>query len=107
MAYARRTDTTHEDIRDGIRKVYGKHTVMDTHNLGEGFPDLVFGVHHRTFLIEAKTNQNRTRGVRFRKSATNARQAVLRSLWIGDDWIITHSAEDCLAQISKALIRGY
>ena len=54
MPYARRTDKHHQEIRDSLREVLP--WVIDTHDLGDGFPDLlVFTRGGRFFLIEIKT----------------------------------------------------
>ena len=55
---ARRVDANHGDIRDGLRQcgVY----VIDTHELGGGFPDLVAWTPQRGWrLLEVKTLRGR------------------------------------------------
>ena len=103
MAFARRTDTTHAPIRDALRTVYGEVCVWDTHAFGSDFPDLVLGVRGRTILIEVKTNQNRARGVRYRKSATNAAQEARRAAWLGDAWLVVHDVPGALAAVGHVL----
>lgn len=51
--YARRTDGNHAAIRDALRKVPGL-VVVDTHALGDGFPDLALGWRGRWVLVEIK-----------------------------------------------------
>lgn len=51
MAYAKKTDTNHTPIREAFRKAGA--WVIDTHDLGKGFPDLlVFSDFF--FLVEVK-----------------------------------------------------
>jgi hypothetical protein len=100
MNHARRTDTTHAPIRNGLRRVYGIDSVIDTHELGQGFPDLVLGVAGLTVLMEVKTNLNRRRGVRLRHSPL---QEAVRFLWHGGPWLIVHSLDDAIAQLQRVL----
>jgi len=44
MQYKRRTDSSHAPIRDYLRKhaaVLNLQAVVDTHDLGDGFPDII------------------------------------------------------------------
>ncbi len=56
MSYARKVDTTHQAIRDALRKC--GMTVIDTSRLS-GFVDFVAKKGDRIFLIEAKTPQSK------------------------------------------------
>jgi len=97
-AYARRTDNTHAPIREALRQVGA--TVLDTHTLGEGFPDLVVGYRHRTFLIECKTIRPTREGGSHGESDL---QRQLREGWRGADWLVVTSEHDALAQISMSV----
>lgn len=54
MSYARRTDPTHADIRDGLRRC--GWLVLDARGLAEGGPDLIAAtpVDRRIVLLEVK-----------------------------------------------------
>jgi len=41
MNHAKRTDSNHAAIRDGLRQVYGKDAVIDKSMCGYGVPDLM------------------------------------------------------------------
>lgn len=49
----KRVDTTHAQIRDGLRDLHV--TVYDASMFGRGFPDLVCGYRGRLVLLEVKT----------------------------------------------------
>lgn len=52
MRHGRR-DSTHRDIRDGLRRL--GCDVEDTADLGDDFPDLVVGYRGITYLLEVKS----------------------------------------------------
>lgn len=54
-SYARRVDTNHQDIVDGLRAAH--RFVADTSRLGAGFPDLVVSFQGRWYLLEIKRDK--------------------------------------------------
>ncbi len=56
MRHGRR-DNTHAETRDGLRDVYGEKAVLDTADLGDGFPDLVLGARGVTMFLEVKRDK--------------------------------------------------
>lgn len=103
MRRARRIDTTHRPIRDRLRQRYGEQAVIDTHELGESFPDLVVGVAGRTFLVECKTVRP-TRGPdRGGSHGESDGQRKLREAWRGDAWLVVTSPEQAVEAVELAL----
>lgn len=54
MSYNRRTDSTHAPIRDYLRKHSAElclQAVVDTHDLGEGFPDIIAVLSNGTLVL--------------------------------------------------------
>ena len=49
----KRVDTTHAEIRDGLRDLHV--TVFDSSMFGRGMPDLVCGYRNQIVLLEVKT----------------------------------------------------
>jgi len=95
MNYARRTDTTHAPIRDALRRIGA--TVLDTHAMGEGFPDLVVGYRKRTTLIECKWRRPTREGGSHGESQL---QRELRESWRGADWIVVDSPDEALRHVA-------
>lgn len=87
--YKAKTDTTQQDIIDGLRE-YGC-TVVDLSKAGRGVPDLLVGWRHDTFLVECKTNLNKGEIERF--SYTDA-QIRFHAMWTGKPIISVSNAED-------------
>jgi hypothetical protein len=102
MSYARRVDNTHAVIREALRRAYGREAVLDTHATGNGFPDLVLGVHGRTYLVEVKT-PTRADGVSFKPSIVSERQRQMLRTWPGDRWLIVTGPEHALVSVAEAL----
>lgn len=99
MRRASRVDTTHAAIRDALRKLGA--SVLDTHALGDSFPDLVVGFRGRTFLIECKW-QRPTRGPYSGGShKETAGQRRKREAWEGDEWLIATSPEQAVEAVSQ------
>lgn len=51
---AKRIDRNHKSIRDQLRSVLGSDNVIDTHDLGRGFGDLVVGHCGTNYIFEIK-----------------------------------------------------
>jgi hypothetical protein len=86
MTYARRTDLSHAEVRDTLRKL--GYVVIDTSRVGGGFPDLMLCGHDgATVLVEvkAKTGKLRASQERFRENWPG-RYVVLRSAEEAVQW---------------------
>lgn len=78
MTYARRTDSSHAEVRDTLRKL--GYTVIDTSRFGGGFPDLVcWGPDARICFVEVKAARGRLRAAQEKFAASCPRYVVLRS----------------------------
>lgn len=91
--YAARRDTTHADIRDGLRKA--GFSVFDAGGVGGDFPDLVVGAHGFTFMFEAKSPNGKPSDGQSRFAAD----------WRGGPIAVVYSLEQALAVIIKH-VRG-
>jgi Holliday junction resolvase len=100
MRRASKTDTTHGAIREALRKQYGPHSVLDTHGLGDDFPDLVLGARGRTLFIECKTASNKRGGFRLDKAT---KQLARKHQWAGGPWLFVTSPEEAIAEVEIAL----
>jgi Holliday junction resolvase len=98
--HAKRVDSTHAAIRDALRATYGKDAVLDTHAMGDDFPDLVLGAGGLTLLIECKTPTNKAGGYRADKAAAQLRRAAA---WHGGPWLFVVSPEQALALVAQVL----
>lgn len=58
MTYARRTDTTQNEIAATLRQL--GYSVHLTHRVGDGFPDLVVGKRGKDWKIECKSGPKAT-----------------------------------------------
>jgi len=86
MTYSRRTDGNHADIRDALRQVGA--WVSDTHNIGDGFPDLVVAKPNGyLFMVEVKASRSSKLTEDERKFATECPAHVH----------IVYSVEDALS----------
>jgi Holliday junction resolvase len=84
MTYARRTDSSHAEVRDTLRKL--GYAVVDTSRAGSGFPDLVVCDREgRTVLVEVKARTGRLR----------ASQERFRENWPGR-YVVLRSAEEAV-----------
>ena len=93
--HARRTDTTHAEIRDGLRTA--GFFVADTSGVGNGFPDLVISRNGFMALVECKTRRHT--GKRARQTALDrlgAAQKTFRDDWKGPPVIVAYSLEAVL-----------
>ena len=64
MTYKRRTDSTHAPIRDHLRdraSELGLQAVIDTHGLGDGFPDIVVVLVNGTLVLFFEVKGERIR----------------------------------------------
>lgn len=95
MRHGRR-DANHAKIRDGLRAVVGKENVIDTADVGGGFPDLVVGRAGQTFLLEVKAE----------KGKLTPEQERVRTIWRGH-WVVVRSLSDALHAIGiDAILAG-
>ena len=91
--YAARRDTTHADVRDGLRQA--GYSVFDAGSVGGDFPDLVVGAHGLTFLIEVKSPGGKV----------SEGQSRFAANWRGGPVLIVYSLEQALGYIIKH-VRG-
>lgn len=91
--YAARRDTTHADIRDGLRQA--GFSVFDAGGVGGSFPDLVVGAHGMTFLIEVKSPGGEI----------SDGQSKFATSWRGGPVIVVYSKEQAIGYIMKH-VRG-
>ena len=91
--YAARRDTTHADVRDGLREA--GYSVFDAGGVGNSFPDLVVGAHGMTFLIEVKSPGGEV----------SDGQSKFAANWRGGPVAVVYSLEQALAVIIKH-VRG-
>lgn len=85
MRRAGRRDTTHKEVRDGLRAL--GISVADTADMGDDFPDLVVGVRGQTFLIEVKGP----------KTPVSEGQREFAAAWRGSPVIVARSLDEALA----------
>lgn len=95
MRHGRR-DNTHAPVRDGLRDVYGKDSVLDTADLGDGFPDLVLGARGVTMFLEVK---------RDRKQQLRPEQLEAKLAWRGGPWLVVVDFQDAMVQVGDELRR--
>lgn len=57
MRFRARVDANQREIVDALRRA--GRSVLPTHQLGRGFPDLIVGFRKRNFLIEIKTDKGK------------------------------------------------
>ncbi len=95
MRHGRR-DNTHAEVRDGLRDVFGKQAVLDTADLGDGFPDLVLGARGVTMFLEVK---------RDKKQPLRPKQLEAKFGWRGGPWLVVVSFEDAMMQVGDQLRR--
>ncbi len=69
---------------------------MDTADLGDGFPDLVAGIHGRTYLLEVKSPGGKERDV----------QRLERMTWKGATWVVVTSLQQVLDLEARAMGRA-
>lgn len=93
MAYAKRRDANHAEIRDGLRRM--GWTVYDAGSVGGDFPDLVVGAAGLTLLVEVKASGGRL----------SEGQAAFAADWRGGPVIVARSLDDAILQIGES-IRG-
>lgn len=75
-------DANHDTIAQAF-KDHGA-SVIDTHALGDGFPDIVVGYRGFTALVEVKNGRNRL--------TDDERRA--RDNWLGGDWLIIRTVDE-------------
>jgi hypothetical protein len=95
MRHGRR-DNTHAEVRDRLRDVYGMKAVLDTADLGDGFPDLVLGCRGVTMFLEVKRDQ---------KQDLRPKQLEAKLAWRGGPWLVVVSFADAMVQVGHELRR--
>ena len=91
-----RRDLTHAEVRDGLRDVYGKKSVLDTADLGDGFPDLVLGAKGVTIFLEVKRDA---------KQQLRDTQLEAKLGFRGGPWLVVYSFRDAMVQVAGELKR--
>ncbi len=94
---ARRTDKAHAAIRDALRDL--GFSVADTHDVGDGFPDLVIGRYGFDAKVEIKTPKGRKTAL----DRLQANQSEFRDGWKGSKTIVAYDLEDVLWQWRQML----
>lgn len=87
--YRGRRDARHGEIRKALKRC--GWSVEDTADAGNGFPDLVAGIHGVTYLLEIKSR----RGNKLNEESDE--QTEKRTSWRGGAWLVIESAQDALA----------
>jgi hypothetical protein len=74
-----RTDANHAQVRGWYEELYC--SVVDTHRMGGGFPDLVVGIATTTELVEVKTEdgQQLPSQITFQKTWRGSKVVVVRT----------------------------
>lgn len=90
MSYAKRKDTTHKGIADGLKAA--GFSVADTSRLGDDFPDLVIGKHGIDAKVECKT----PRGNKTAEERLTDGQTGFKDQWKGAPVIVAYTLEDVL-----------
>lgn len=95
MAYAKRRDVNHAEIRDGLRRL--GWSVYDAGSVGGDFPDLVVGAAGVTILLEVKAPRGRL----------SAGQSAFADSWRGGAVIVARTLDDAIRLITERLGRVY
>lgn len=89
MRYAARRDTTHAEVRDGLRRA--GFSVFDAGGVGGDFPDLVVGAHGHTFMFEVKSPHGKA----------SDGQARFAAGWRGGPVSVVYTLEQALGEIIR------
>lgn len=101
MSYARKKDTTHKAIADGL-KACG-FSVADTSRLGDDFPDLVIG----KFGFDAKVECKSDKKIHKQKGdGLSDGQKSFKDQWKGAPVIVAQTVEDVLFNFNM-LVKRY
>lgn len=101
MRYARRKDTTHKDIADGLREI--GFSVADTSALGNDFPDLVIG----RFGVDAKVECKSPKGKKTAEDRLSEGQRDFKDEWRGAPVIVAYTLEDVLFKFNLLMKRNH
>lgn len=93
--WAARKDGNHNAIADAFRAAGA--SVIETHRLGDDFPDLVIGWRGRTVLVEVKNPEGRDR--------ETEGQRLAREAWRGDLWVIVRDPAAAVTAVASRLAR--
>ncbi len=91
MAYAKRRDVNHAEIRDGLRRL--GWSVYDAGSVGGDFPDLVVGAAGVTVLLEVKAPRGRL----------SDGQSEFAAGWRGGPVIMARTLDDAIRMINEAI----
>lgn len=100
MRYARKKDTTHKAIVDGLEAA--GFSVADTSALGSDFPDLVIG----KFGFDAKVECKTPRGKKTPTQRLSEGQKDFKEKWKGAPVIVAYTLEDVLFNFNLLLKRS-
>jgi hypothetical protein len=92
-------DDNHDRVVRELRQV--GCTVMETHALGDGAPDLVVGYQGQTALVELKNGARYHQTVKACRDRL-ARQTAYLEAWRGGLAFVATSAEDVLQRLREA-----
>jgi hypothetical protein len=92
MRFHARTDANHQKIIDAFRQL--GCTVKSTHQLGNGFPDLIVGIDYKTHLVEVKDQ----------KGELTADQVAFIDLWRGSPVQVIRNVEGVVRFVND--VRG-
>lgn len=102
MTYARRKDTTHRAIADGL--ALAGFSVADTSRLGDSFPDLVIGKHG----IDAKVECKSAKKIHKRKGdGLSPGQVEFKDRWKGAPVIVAMTLEDVIYGFNMLMKRNH
>ncbi len=87
-------DTNHDEVVGYLKSLFW--TVRDTHDLGDGFPDVIASKPGANVLCEIKSTTGELTGP----------EAEFLSTWPGP-WRILRNLEDCIAMTDEYTRRGY
>lgn len=102
MTYARRKDTTHRAIAQGLEAA--GFSVADTSRLGDDFPDLVIGKHGVDAKVECKSPKkiHKQKG-----EGLSEGQRTFRDEWRGAPVIVATSLEEVIYSFNLLMKRSH
>lgn len=91
MRRASRTDSNHTAVAAQLRTIPGAD-VIDTHTLGDSFPDLIVGLLGVTVLVEVKAAKGRL----------SPGQEALQQHWRGGPYLVVREAAGAALEVLRA-----
>lgn len=89
MKKGSKPDTNHAEIREGLRQVLGRYSVLDTKDVGGGFPDLVVGFRGSNYFLEVKKDE---------KARLTPAQVAFQMTWEGQ-WDRVNNLDEAMQVI--------